>query len=503
MNKVLVSAILVFLLIPQCAPACTGFALKDGNRVLVGFSYDQQFGAGHIYVNQRNMERRRYLLYAEKPVSWVSRFGSITFNLAGRDQPHDGMNEAGLVVLSMGLDDTRFPAPDARPAIDELGWIQYQLDTAASVEDVVQSMKSIRISSRSIGDSHFLIVDSVGKAAVIEYRGGQANVYTGDALPYVVLANDNYPHMLARLKQQRAFGGDKEEEYRVGSSCSRFARVASSALRYSPENAPATEYVWGILNEVRQSNSRYQVVYDTENRSMQYRDFNSTDVKTIAFRQVDFDCASPTQMTEIQSAYAGTMKGRFYSYDSNRSREALVEFNRKVIGYLPDEALQALAETPALSSCHSSETHLPVAGTPKWASKHAPDKALMVSLAGPSESSIVVPDGAANVILNLQVKLNRPAPENIDVVLEVPYDSGLTPGDNVIIAPNPVRIEKNSASADTKVIIIADHLKTGALARLIVNLPSDTAAPAGKRQFVIDVMRTLPASKPQPGASAQ
>ena len=71
----------------------------------------------------------------EKPASWVSRYGSVTFNQYGREFPNGGMNEAGLVVELMWLDDTTYPATDGRPALDCLEWIQYQLDTAATLSD--------------------------------------------------------------------------------------------------------------------------------------------------------------------------------------------------------------------------------------------------------------------------------------------------------------------------------------------------------------------------------
>lgn len=489
-NEILLGTIL-FVLVHQCASACTGFAINSGDHVLTCFSYDHQFGTGYIYVNKRNVERRRYSLLAEKPLRWVSKYGSITFNLVGRDYPHDGMNEAGLVVLSMGLDDTRFPAPDGRPAIDELGWIQHQLDTAASVEDVIQSMKKIRISSRSIGDSHFLVVDRAGKAVVIEYLDGQTRMYTGDDLPYAILANDTYPNMLAYLRKQKAFGGSKEDKYRVGSSCCRFTRVAGDVRKYNPTNGPMMDYVFGILSEVRQKNSQYQVIYDTMNRSVHYRGFNSTEVKTIRFSEMDFDCATPVLMAEIQSSNKGDMGKSFYAYDANRSREALVKFNKETFRYLPMETLASLAETPSQSGCLTNTAHALVSGTKEQGKADAQPSSLVASLKPPTESRIVVSNGAGNVVLDFVVKLNRAATADLDFAFEVPYESALIPGDNVFITPNPVRIGKGNESVTAKAIIITDRLKAGVDARLIVNLLSDEVTLGSERQFTIPVKREL------------
>jgi penicillin V acylase-like amidase (Ntn superfamily) len=82
--KMIVGVILFVVLYQNVFP-CTGFVIKDGNRTAVCFNFDFWFGAGHIYVNKRNMDRQRFLLYAEKPVQWTSKFGNITFSLIGRD----------------------------------------------------------------------------------------------------------------------------------------------------------------------------------------------------------------------------------------------------------------------------------------------------------------------------------------------------------------------------------------------------------------------------------
>jgi penicillin V acylase-like amidase (Ntn superfamily) len=43
---------------------------------------------------------------------WVCRYGSVTFNLAGREFAFRGMNEAGLVIGSMEIRAGEFPEPD-------------------------------------------------------------------------------------------------------------------------------------------------------------------------------------------------------------------------------------------------------------------------------------------------------------------------------------------------------------------------------------------------------
>ncbi len=380
--------------------ACTGFSIKSNNHTVVCFNYDLQYGDGFIFVNKRNMERQRFLLYAEKPIHWVSKYGSITFNVAGVNLPHDGMNEAGLVVLSMGLDDTKFPSPDNRPAIDENGWIQYQLDNSANIDQVIKNMEKIRISSRSIGDSHFLIIDSTGNSIVIEYVNGEENIYSDKNLPYRILANDTYSNMLAYLNQQKEFGGVKENKFRVGSSCSRFTYIAKRLREYNPSSESEIDFAFGVLNDVKQSNTQYQVIYDIANRSINYKSHNSNDVKRIRFDEINFDCDMPILMTDIQSSFTGDIKNDFLEYDFQRCKEELIEFNKKTFEYLPNEVLFEIADSPARSKCINNGFKASDKNNIKMSD-------LTASLKQPKEANIIIPLNSADTTLNFEIELNR------------------------------------------------------------------------------------------------
>jgi Penicillin V acylase and related amidases len=48
----------------------------------------------------------------EKPIEWISKYGSITFNQSGREFPHGGINEKGLVIEQMWLDEAAYPEMD-------------------------------------------------------------------------------------------------------------------------------------------------------------------------------------------------------------------------------------------------------------------------------------------------------------------------------------------------------------------------------------------------------
>ena len=482
------AAIALFLSLIETALPCTGFLLRDGNEVIVCFSFDHQFGAGHLYVNKRNVERQRYLLYAERPLAWVSKYGNVTFNLVGRDWPHDGMNEMGLVILSMGLDDTKFQAADARVPFDENGWIQYQLDNSASVADVLENMKKIRISGRAIGDSHFLIVDRSGIALVIEYVDGKELVYTGESLPHAILANDTYAHMLGFLSQQKVFGGTSEDTFRVGSSRSRFARVAERLRLRAESNDPSISFAFSVLAEMKQSNTQYQVVYDASARSIQFRSGNCSDVKSISFDECDFACSSPVLMADIQSFSRGNISSTFSSYDPARSKDALRLFNRSTFQYFPEEALAAIAEAPLKSDCRDVlQSDLPSHARENHDSGSA-HNSLTATLHALTHDSVLV-IGGDNVAFDFQIQINRPLEQDIDVVIEVPDTCALIPARHFFLAPNPVRIPRGETCAKVHATLISDNIGKGTDQLLIAGLVGDRIQLRAENELAVRIRK--------------
>src|SRR5688500_435154 len=181
MFKTLFCAFLSLTLSGSFAYGCTTFCLKNKGEVLFGKNYDWSIGDGMIFVNKRGIWKISSLESEKNVAKWVSKYGSITFNQYGWEQPSGGMNETGVVIELMWLDDTKYPKPDERPAIDVLEWIQYQLDTSATTAEVIRNAESVRIASRI--NLHYMVQDRGGNAATIEFLDGKLVVHTGIELP--------------------------------------------------------------------------------------------------------------------------------------------------------------------------------------------------------------------------------------------------------------------------------------------------------------------------------
>src|SRR6185503_11458637 len=119
--------------------ACTTFCLISKHNILFGRNYDFSVGDGLIFINKRGVAKEATMQEGPNPVKWVSKFGSVTFNQFGRENPTGGMNEMGMVVEEMWLDETEYPKADSRPTIDTQQWIQYLLDTSATTAEAIKN----------------------------------------------------------------------------------------------------------------------------------------------------------------------------------------------------------------------------------------------------------------------------------------------------------------------------------------------------------------------------
>jgi penicillin V acylase-like amidase (Ntn superfamily) len=332
--------------------ACTTFVLKTPKGTYFGRNYDFMIGDGMLVTNKRGIAKRAALDDAvDRPAEWISRHGSLTFNQFGREFPQGGMNEAGLVVELMWLDGTRYPAKDTRPALNELGWIQYMLDTCATVDDVLAQAESVRIAGSV--PIHFLVADKSGAAATIEFLDGKLVSHRGDALPSPVLANDSYMSSIDYVKRYRGFGGT--EPPRSGpASLDRFCRAASRVAAYSTSSGAPVDYAFGILADVAQDDyTRWSIVYDTANLEIHFRTRENRATRTVAFRAFDLSCATPTRVHDLASKDTGDVSAKFVDYTRTANRALIgrsfggVDFLRNV----PGAALDQLAAYPEALSC--------------------------------------------------------------------------------------------------------------------------------------------------------
>jgi penicillin V acylase-like amidase (Ntn superfamily) len=307
------------------AMGCTTFCLKRGDEVLFGRNYDWMIGDGIVFVNRRGVAKSSLSLTGQKnPARWTSRYGSVTFNQYGRENPMGGMNETGLVVELMWLDEARYPKPDERPTLDVLEWVQYQLDTAATVQEVLQNAEKVRIESRVT--LHYLVSDRSGNSAAIEFLDGKLVARAGENLPVATLANDTYEKSWEYAKKAEMQKAVTE------SSFDRFTRAASAVREFEKSGAKnSVEYAFNVLADVAQKGyTQWSIVYDQKNSIIYYRTLKNPTIKKIDVKAFDYSCGGAVKMLDMNApaavgaaAKGGEATGLFENYTSKANRDLI------------------------------------------------------------------------------------------------------------------------------------------------------------------------------------
>lgn len=342
MTRALTTAVLVSLF-AATGHTCSTFCIDLGGKRLFGRNYDFDIGEGFVMSNPAGLQKKG--AQAAGP-AWTARFGSLTFNQFGRDNPMGGMNTAGLVVELMWLDETAYPGADARPPLGVLEWIQYQLDTAATVDEVLAADAKVRISGQA--PLHYLVSDRRGRAAAIEYLGGRMVAHHGGSLPIPVLTNSPYRDSLAFVE---ARGGRAP----AGSgSLERFARASAelAALGKKPPPDPIAA-AFDVLRGVAQANTRWTILYDQTGGTVHFRTATHPVTRLVRLGGLDFGCKGGVRMLDLDARLAGDVTASLQPYSSAVHLAMLrgTYASSTVTRGTPDDQVREIATRPEKSSC--------------------------------------------------------------------------------------------------------------------------------------------------------
>ncbi len=327
---------------------CTTFCLSDGTSHLVGKSYDWDMEQGIVVANPRGLHKRALLLNGGKPAEWDARYASITFNQYGREIPNGGMNEAGLVVEVMWLDETEAPPPDRRPAVGELQWIQLQLDTRASVAEVVRGADTVRVAPIG-GKVHYMACDATGACAVFENLRGKMVVTQGRQLASKVLTNDTYRASLSSLALHQGFGGKRAIPTGKG-SLERFVRAAALVARAAGK--PERRKALAVLDSVRNgAYTKWNIVYDPNARRIAFRTRSRPALKEIDLAALAADCKAGARMLDMATPARGDVTGKFTGYTFAANKKLVDTSLAPMAGSLPRGAAWLVASYPASARC--------------------------------------------------------------------------------------------------------------------------------------------------------
>ncbi|HJO94261.1 MAG TPA: linear amide C-N hydrolase [Victivallales bacterium] len=281
--------------------ATSTFFLNTKNERVLGFNMDTPFNSyqDNIFVNVKDQKKTAYMPWENKPLHWVSKYNSVTQSPFSINFPLTGMNEKGLCIGETTLRETEYPKKDSRPAIGTFQWIQYQLDTAATVKEVIQSISKVRIAQNGFANM-FIVADKEGNSAVIEFIKGKPIIFTGKTLPIPVITNREYGSSLKQLidfelKSRKENLAENlinlyKIEYPYSVGYTRFIIATNLIKEYQTGkiNEPIKNYTFFALSLIMQSSSKWSIIYNPVKMSISYKFRHNPEIRTFHFNDFKF-----------------------------------------------------------------------------------------------------------------------------------------------------------------------------------------------------------------------
>jgi penicillin V acylase-like amidase (Ntn superfamily) len=348
-------SIIAVLLQTVSAPslACSAFMTHGMLPPLFAKSYDWQVGHGQMIVNKRNTSKTALIFSSGTPLQWTSKFGSLTFSQHGRDFPLSGINEKGLAIEILWLPSTEFSNPEIAPSLNEVQWIQYHLDTAENVSQMIENAKKIKIDP-IFAKTHYMACDGTGSCAAFEFLDGKLKVSLMDQVK--ALTNSEYQISLENLKNYEGFGGEQKIPVSGYGSQDRFVRLAhlEQGLSKMIDPKEREHKAWQALSSVRsQGFSKWNILYDYSQNRVSFRKMNSDgstgSIKGVHFKNFDFSCKMPVLTLNLDSDVRGDVTGNFSIYSKEENLQMVLKSAREL--GIPDKVAQVVADYPESTSC--------------------------------------------------------------------------------------------------------------------------------------------------------
>jgi penicillin V acylase-like amidase (Ntn superfamily) len=305
---------------------CSAVSLMAGGNTIFAANLDYQyFCRGQIFINPRGLHKTGVLpgttgAYAE----WDSKFASVTFNFVGYEIAWAGMNEAGLVMSTMSLNQTELPRPDPRPVLDSGNWMQYLLDTCATVDEVLATDEVVR----NLTVDHYLVADRSGAAATIEFLDGELVAHTGGDLPVSVLTNSPYSEVLS---QWNSYGGSGDYGW-MDSSSQRFCIAADRVTEFNGSGAEkGVKFAFETLQAIAgqhfsEHTSQWRLVFDTGALRAYFKTDDDRTKRWLDLEAFNPWCGQPVQMLDIHEPVAGDAGPAFHDYSHDEALDQLLWF---------------------------------------------------------------------------------------------------------------------------------------------------------------------------------
>jgi len=326
---------------------CSTIIFGDNRNQYFAQNYDFSRDHGLIATNLRGTKKSNGVDIPGKVVSWTVKFGSVTINQFSLEFPVSGMNEAGLVIALMWHDEGDFGDGENVQRLNELQWIQYQLDNYSTVVEVIEGLSRIRPERGPI-PLHYSILDANGDHVLVEFINGEPLLHENTAFP--ILTNSSYKTCLSAA--QNALGAPDE----LGNSVGRFVRLYS--MLNSSTDAPTENKGFEYLDAVNAASideqgfpwnqnqndtvTAWSVVFNPMKKSLQIKTNQNSAIREMHLADINFDADGRYQLLDVHAGEAGDLTSMLEDYTKEKNHR-LLSASVPTLG-LPDTVADELAQ---------------------------------------------------------------------------------------------------------------------------------------------------------------
>ncbi len=310
MNKYIKFFSLSFLLASsQIFPCSTiSYQTADQNTYVLK-SFDFSNGNGYLFINKKNISKRSLVPSPVPGKSWVSKYGSITFNQASRDFPFGGVNEKGLNMEIMWLDETIYPQKNENDPVNESQIIQYVLDTASTTDEAINQIKEVDIIP-IMAPVHYMICDTSNQCAVIEYLNQKLVITKMEKETERILQNSIYQEMLDNKL--------RKDGSTFRNSSSDLSSIFDIASLNTKEDLVKKSFEG--LEIVKQGSwSKWQIVYNLKAGEVWFRTNANQKIKHVNIKDYELDCKKDKKelVVNMNSDFDGDVQSHLEEYTSD------------------------------------------------------------------------------------------------------------------------------------------------------------------------------------------
>jgi len=323
----------VLPLVADRAAACSRcLRVFDDGRVVVGRSMDwMEDPRSEMWVFPRGMKRQGNA--GPRSFEWTSRYGSVGVSFYGAATV-DGMNEKGLVANALYLAESDYgPAVATRPNLSLGGWVQYVLDSFATVAEAVEGLEKAPFTivapvlpNGEPGVGHLAISDPSGDSAIFEYVDGLLTIHHGR--DNTVMTNSPpYAEQLALTAYWGEIGGDVMLPGTIRAS-DRFVRgrYYINAIPTDLSGPKAIAAVTSVLRNVSApmgistpgkpniASTLWRTIHDQKERVVYFDSATSPTIFWLDLEKLDFAAGTPVRRLPLAD-------GQTYSGDAGESLE--------------------------------------------------------------------------------------------------------------------------------------------------------------------------------------